>query len=52
MKEIIEADNRSDDIQIKISDYRSNMGAKVFEQGEPFQKLIDAIIETAQRYLS
>lgn len=51
MKEIIEADDRSDDIQIKISDYRSNMGATVFEKGDPFQKLIDTLVKKAQEAL-
>lgn len=40
---ILEADNRSDDEQIKISEYRSNIGAKVFEVGEPFEVLLDII---------
>ena len=48
MKEIIEADDRSDDVQIKISDYRSNMWASVFEKGEPFQKLLDTLIIKVQ----
>lgn len=52
MKEIIEADDRSDDVQIKISDYRSNMGATVFEKGEPFQKLLDTLVKKAQDALS
>ena len=51
MKEIIEADDTSDDIQIKISDYRSNMGATVFEKGDPFQKLIDTLVKKAQEAL-
>ena len=52
MKEIIEADDRSDDVQIKISDYRSNMGATVFEKGDPFQKLLDTLVKKAQDALS
>lgn len=48
MNEIIEADNRSDDVQIKISDYRSNMGAPFFEKGEPFQKLLDTLVKKVQ----
>lgn len=40
---IIEADGKSEDEQIKISDYRSNMGARVFERGEPFCTLITSI---------
>ena len=38
----------SEDVQIKISDYRSNMGAKVFEIGEPFDKLISFIKEVVE----
>ena len=45
---IIEADGKSEDVQIKISDYRSNMGAKVFEIGEPFDKLISFIKEVVE----
>lgn len=51
MNEIIEADNRPDDVQIKISDYRSNMGAAVFEKGEPFQKLLDTLVKKVQETL-
>lgn len=51
MKEIIEADGRSDEVQIKISDYRSNMSSKVFEKGEPFQKLLDTLVAKAQEVL-
>lgn len=43
VKAILEADNRSDDEQIKISEYRSNMGAKVFEVGDPFAVLLNRI---------
>lgn len=43
MQEIVRADNNSDDIQIKISDYRSNISAKVFEVGEPICHLIEHI---------
>ena len=43
VKTILEADNRSDDEQIKISEYRSNMGAKVFEVGDPFAVLLNRI---------
>ena len=45
---IIEADAKSEDEQIKISDYRSNMGARVFERGEPFDKLISFIKEVVE----
>ena len=48
MANIIEADGKSEDVQIKISDYRSNMGAKVFEIGEPFDKLISFIKEVVE----
>lgn len=51
MQKILEADLRSDEIQIKISDYRSNMSAKVFEKGEPFQVLLDKVEKIAKRYL-
>ncbi len=51
MKEIIDADGRSDEVQIKISDYRSNMSSKVFEKGEPFQKLLDTLVAKAQEVL-
>ena len=40
---IIEADGKSEDVQIKISDYRSNMGAKVFVQGDDFDIFITHI---------
>ena len=43
MQEIVRADDKSDDIQIKISDYRSNISAKVFEVGEPIYYLIECI---------
>lgn len=43
VKAILEADDRSDDEQIKISEYRSNMGAKIFEIGEPLEVLLDTI---------
>lgn len=43
VKAILEADGRSDDEQIKIAEYRSNIGAKVFEVGEPFEVLLNKI---------
>ena len=43
LNNILNADKMPDDAQIKISDYRSNMSAAVFEKGEPFQTLIDKI---------
>lgn len=49
---IIEADGKSEDEQIKISDYRSNMGAKVFEKGDDFEKLIAFIKEVVETQIS
>lgn len=49
---IIEADGKSEDEQIKISDYRSNMGAKVFERGDDFEKLISFIKEVVETQIS
>ena len=43
MHEIVRTENQSDDDQIKISDYRSNISAKVFEVGEPISHLIESI---------
>lgn len=43
MQEVIKADDKSDDTQIKISDYRSYMSAKVFEKGETIDILIGKI---------
>ena len=43
MHEIVKAEDKSDDEQIKISDYRSNISAKVFEVGEPINYLIECI---------
>lgn len=43
MAGILDADKQSDEVQIKISEYRSNMSAKVFEQGEPFDALIKKV---------
>ena len=43
MQEIVRADDKSDDIQIKISDYRSSISAKVYEVGEPIYYLIECI---------
>lgn len=36
LKAILEADNRSDDEQIKISEYRSNMGASILRKVIPW----------------
>ena len=51
VKEILAADDRSDDEQIKISEYRSNMGAKVFEVGDPLEVLINKIEGIVRNYL-
>lgn len=51
VKEILAADDRSDDEQIKISEYRSNMGAKVFEIGDSIDVLIKRIEEIAKKHL-
>lgn len=40
---ILDADNKDEDIQIKISEYRSNMSARVFEKGEPLDALLQKI---------
>lgn len=48
MREVLEADEKSDEEQIKIADYRTNIGSKVFEQGEPFNALLERIKEVAQ----
>lgn len=45
MKAILEADNFPDDEQIKISEYRSNMNAHVFESGTS----IDVLIKTIEK---
>lgn len=42
---ILAADELSEDVQIKISDYRSNMSATVFEIGEPLDTLLNRIKE-------
>ena len=51
MEKILEADRKSDEVQIKISDYRSNMAASVFEQGDPFETLVNKISEVAEEVL-
>lgn len=51
VKEILAADDRSDDVQIKISEYRSNMGAKVFEIGEPLDTLMRKIEDIVRKQL-
>lgn len=53
MSNIMDADKMPDDSQIKISDYRSNMSAKVFEQGESFQVLlnkIETVVKNSMQY--
>lgn len=49
---ILDADMCSDDEQIKISEYRSNMGAKMFEVGEPFDTLLNKIECIVGEYVS
>lgn len=51
VREILAADDRSDDEQIKISEYRSNMGAKVFEIGEPLNVLLKRIEYVVSQHL-
>lgn len=51
VKAILEADSHSDDEQIKISDYRSNISAKVFEVGEPFEVLLNRIEEVVREHI-
>lgn len=48
---ILDAERQSDDVQIKISEYRSNISAKVFVQGEPFGALIAKIEDIARKSL-
>ena len=48
---ILDADRQPDQVQIKISDYRSNISAGVFDQGVSFQELIDKIDGIARREL-
>lgn len=52
MSSILDAEKQSDDVQIKISEYRSNISAKVFEQGEPFEALLAKIVEVARMELN
>ena len=49
LKAILEADNRSDDEQIKISEYRSNMGASIFEKGDSLDVLLNTIEQKYDR---
>lgn len=48
---IIEASKESEDKQIKISEYRSNMSAIIFEQGESLDCLIAKIEEVIKKQL-
>lgn len=43
VQNILNADDCPDDVQIKISDYRSNMSAKVFSEGDTIDSLIKQI---------
>ena len=52
MDAIMEADNKPDEEQIKISDYRSNMSAKVFSEGEPFDVLLKRIQDKVERLMA
>lgn len=52
LKAILEADNRSDDEQIKISEYRSNMGASIFEKGDSLDVLLNTIETKIRQKLS
>lgn len=40
---ILDADEIDEDVQIKISEYRSNMSAKVFEKGDSLDALLNKI---------
>lgn len=51
VKKILEADKLSDDVQIKISEYRSNISAKVFEKGEPLEELLDKIVNISRKHI-
>lgn len=52
MSSILDAEKQSDDIQIQISEYRSNIPAKVFKQGEPFDVLLEKIEDAAREKMS
>ena len=51
MAGILEADKKSDEEQIKIADYHSNMSAAVFVVGEPFDTLLQRIEDIAKEEL-
>ena len=48
---ILDADKLPDKTQIKISEYRTNMSAEVFEQGLPFKVLTDTIYNIVRKEL-
>lgn len=52
LKAILDADERSENEQIKISEYRSNISAKVFEQGSDFNVLLSKIVEVVKLRLN
>lgn len=52
LKAILEADNRPDDEQIKISEYRSNMGVSIFEKGDSLDVLLNTIEAKIRQELS
>lgn len=49
---ILDADKQPDETFIKISEYRSNIPAKVFEVGEPFDALLTKIEQRAREILN
>ena len=51
MSGILDADKQPDETYIKISEYRCNIPAKVFEVGEPFEKLLEKIERKAKEKL-
>ena len=51
MSGILSTDKQPDETVIKISEYRSNIPAKVFEVGEPFEKLLEKIEAKAKAAL-
>ena len=48
MEPILEADKRPEEVQVKIADYRTNIGEKNFVKGEPFDVLLERIREIAK----
>lgn len=48
MAGILEAEKKSDKEQIKISEYRSNISAEMFEKGEAFEVLLRKIEDVAR----